>query len=137
MQIHPNLFREFRMHAWLGFLAGILIVAAGLLIISASLGVAIGLAWEIAVVLAIILLVIAVIAAWLFYAGMKAQYKSVKTGKEALIGSKGVATSDLKPKGEVRVLGEFWQAIAKMALSLTARLLKCMFGRHVSRGQAN
>jgi membrane-bound serine protease (ClpP class) len=64
-------------------------------------------------ILAIILLVTAGIAAWLFYAGIKAQYKSVKTGKEALIGAKGVATSDLKPKGEVRVLGEFWQAIAK------------------------
>jgi membrane-bound serine protease (ClpP class) len=101
------------MHAWLAFLAGILIVAAGSLIISANLGIAFGLTWEIAVVLAIILLVIAGIAAWLFYAGIKAQYKSVKTGKEALIGAKGVATTDLKPKGEVRVLGEFWQAIAK------------------------
>jgi len=101
------------MHAWLGFLAGILIVTAGSLIVSASLGIAIGLAWEVAVVLAIILLVTAGIAAWLFYAGIKAQYKSVKTGKEALIGAKGVATTDLNPKGEVRVLGEFWQAIAK------------------------
>src|SRR4030042_5659312 len=101
------------MHAWLGFLAGILIVAAGSLIVSASLGIAIGLAWEIAVVLAIILLVTAGIAAWLFYAGIKAQYKRVKTGKEALIGAKGVAITDLKPKGEVRVLGEFWQATAK------------------------
>ena len=101
------------MHAWLAFLAGILIVAAGSLIVSASLGIAFGLVIEMVVVLAIILLVTAGISAWLFYAGMKAQYKSVKTGKEALIGAKGVATSDLKPKGEVRVLGEFWQAIAK------------------------
>jgi membrane-bound serine protease (ClpP class) len=101
------------LHAWLAFLTGILIVAAGWLIISASSGIAFGLAWEIVVVLAIILLVIAGIGAWLFYAGIKAQYKSVKTGKEALVGSKGVATTDLKPKGEVRVLGEFWQAIAK------------------------
>ena len=52
-------------------------------------------------------------SAWLFYAGVKAQYKRVKTGKEALIGAHGVVTTDLKPKGEVRVLGEFWQAIAK------------------------
>ena len=101
------------MHAWLGFLVAILLVAAGLLIISASLGVAIGFAWEVAVVLGIILLVIAAIVVWMFNAGVKAQYRSVKTGKEALIGAKGVATSDLKPKGEVRVLGEFWQAIAK------------------------
>ncbi len=101
------------MHAWLAFLAGILIVAAGSLITSASLGIAFGLAIEIVVFLAIMLLLIAGIAAWLFYAGIKAQYKSVKTGKEALIGAKGVATSAIKPKGEVRVLGEFWQAMTK------------------------
>ncbi len=101
------------MHAWLAFLAGVLIVASGSLITSASLGIAFGLAIEIVVVLAIILLFIAGIAVWLFYAGIKAQYIRVKTGKEALIGAKGVATSDLKPKGEVRVLGEFWQAKAK------------------------
>jgi len=43
----------------------------------------------------------------------KAQFKRVKTGKEALIGAKGIAATDLKPKGEVRVLGEFWEATAK------------------------
>ncbi|MGE5532794.1 MAG: NfeD family protein [Bacillota bacterium] len=101
------------MHTWLGFLAGILLVAAGSLIISATLGIAIGLTWEIALVLAVILLVPAGISAWLFYTGIKAQYKRVKTGKEALIGAKGIATTDLRPKGEVRVLGEFWQATAK------------------------
>ena len=49
----------------------------------------------------------------IFYAGVKAQFKRVKTGKEALIGAKGIAASDLKPKGEVRVMGEFWEATAK------------------------
>ena len=39
--------------------------------------------------------------------------KRVKTGKEALVGAKGTATTDLKPNGEVRVLGEFWQATTK------------------------
>jgi membrane-bound serine protease (ClpP class) len=53
------------------------------------------------------------IVAAIFYVGVKAQFRRVKTGKEALIGSKGVATSDLNPKGEIRVLGEFWEAIAK------------------------
>ena len=103
------------MHAWLGFLAGILVVAAGLLIVSASLGIAFGLTMEAEVVLAIVLLVIAGIFAWLFYAGVKAQYKKVKTGKEALIGARGIAVTDLKPKGEVRVLGDFWQATTKDA----------------------
>jgi membrane-bound serine protease (ClpP class) len=101
------------MHTWLGFLAGILVIAAGVLIISANLGIALGISYEVAVTLGIILLVIAAIAAWLFYTGIKAQFKKVKTGKEALIGAHGIATTDLKPKGEVRVLGEFWQAIAK------------------------
>ena len=45
--------------------------------------------------------------------GVKAQFRRVKTGKEALIGARGIATSDLKPKGEVRVMGEFWEATAK------------------------
>ena len=53
------------------------------------------------------------IVAFIFYAGVKAQFRRVKTGKEALIGSRGIATSDLRPKGEVRVMGEFWEAIAE------------------------
>jgi membrane-bound serine protease (ClpP class) len=104
------------MHAWLAFLAGILVVVGGLLIFSASMGIAYyGLALQIEAAIAIILLLAAGITAWLFYIGVKAQHKRVKTGKEALIGAKGVATTDLKPKGEVRVLGEFWQATAKEA----------------------
>lgn len=101
------------MHAWLALIAGLLVVAAGLLIISASLGLALALAAEIVLAIAVVLLVIAGIVGWLFYAGVQAQYKRVKTGKEALIGAHGVVTADLKPKGEVRVLGEFWQARAK------------------------
>ena len=50
---------------------------------------------------------------WLFYVGVKAQYKRVKTGKEALIGAKGVVTTELAPKGVIRVSGEFWQATTK------------------------
>ncbi len=29
---------------------------------------------------------------------------------------KGIATTDLKPKGEVRVMGEFWEATTKDAI---------------------
>jgi membrane-bound serine protease (ClpP class) len=32
------------------------------------------------------------------------------TGAESMIGKLAVAITDLKPKGEVRVLGEIWQA---------------------------
>jgi membrane-bound ClpP family serine protease len=102
------------MHAYLAFLAGVLVVFAGLLIFWASIGVAFaGLAREAEVITAVILLIIAAITIWLFYIGIKAQYKKVKTGKEALIGAKGIAVSDINPKGEIRVLGEFWQATAK------------------------
>ena len=32
-------------------------------------------------------------------------------GAEALVGSEGVATSDCRPRGRVRVRGEVWQAV--------------------------
>lgn len=102
------------MHAWLAFLAGILIVVGGILIFGAAIGIAYyGLAVEFEIAIAIVLLIIAGIAAWLFYFGIQAQYKRVKTGKEALIGSKGVVTTALTPKGEIRIVGEFWQASSK------------------------
>ncbi len=104
------------MHAWLAFLAGVLVAVGGLLLFAAVSGtVYYGIAIEFEEVIAATLFVIAVILGWIFYLGVKAQYKLVKTGKEALIGAHGVATTDLKRKGEVRVNGEFWQATAKDA----------------------
>jgi membrane-bound serine protease (ClpP class) len=50
---------------------------------------------------------------FIVYKAAKARLSKVKTGKEALIGARGIAVSDLKPKGEIRVVGEFWQAEAK------------------------
>lgn len=55
----------------------------------------------------------AVLAVWMLYKGVRANLSKVKTGKEALIGARGVAVTDLKPTGEIRVVGEFWQAAAK------------------------
>ena len=102
------------MHAGFAFLAGILVVFGAALILAADFGVAYyGLEVQTEVALAIILLVIAGIFAWLFYIGVKAQKMKIQTGKEALIGAKGVVTSELAPKGEIRVEGEFWQAITK------------------------
>jgi membrane-bound serine protease (ClpP class) len=37
----------------------------------------------------------------------------VATGREALIGKEGVATSDLSPQGVVRVNDEDWTAVAE------------------------
>jgi membrane-bound serine protease (ClpP class) len=64
-----------------------------------------------------VLLIAAVAMASLFsfiiYKAAKARLSKVKTGKEALIGARGIAVSDLRPRGEIRVVGEFWQAKAK------------------------
>jgi membrane-bound serine protease (ClpP class) len=49
----------------------------------------------------------------MIYKAAQAKLSKIKTGKEALISSKGVAVTDLNPKGEIRVLGEFWQATTK------------------------
>jgi membrane-bound ClpP family serine protease len=104
------------MHAWLSFLTGALAVIEAFLFFSALSGTTYyGIAIQIEETLAVTLLIIAAITAWIIYAGIRAQYSRIKTGKEALIGAKGIATTDLKPNGEVRVMGEFWQATAKDA----------------------
>lgn len=102
------------MHAGLAFLIGILVAIAAFLFFAAISGTTYyGLAVQAEVTLAVTLIVVALIVALIFYAGVKAQFRRVKTGKEALIGSRGIATTDLKPNGEVRVMGEFWEATAK------------------------
>jgi membrane-bound ClpP family serine protease len=102
------------MHAGLAFIIGILVTIGVFLFFAALSGTTYyGIAIQVEETVAIALFIIAVIVAWIFYVGVKAQFKRVKTGKEALIGSRGLATSDLKPKGEVRVMGEFWEATAK------------------------
>ena len=102
------------MHAGLAFIIGILVTIGAFLFFAALSGTTYyGIAIQVEETGAIALFIIAVIVAWIFYVGVKAQFKRVKTGKEALIGARGLATSDLKPKGEVRVMGEFWEATAK------------------------
>ena len=102
------------MHAGLAFVIGILATIAAFLFFAAISGTTYyGLAVQVEVTLAVTLIIVALIIAFIFYAGVKAQFRRVKTGKEALIGARGIATTDLKPKGEVRVMGEFWEATAK------------------------
>jgi membrane-bound serine protease (ClpP class) len=62
------------------------------------------------IVLGAILFLIAAVGSWILYSAVKAQYSRVKTGLESLIGTTGIAVTDLNPKGEIRVMGEFWQA---------------------------
>jgi membrane-bound serine protease (ClpP class) len=68
---------------------------------------------QIQVVLVIVAAAMASLFSFIVYKVAKARLSKVKTGKEALIGARGIAVSDLKPKGEIRVVGEFWQAKAK------------------------
>ena len=102
------------MHAGLAFVIGILVTIAAFLFYAAISGTTYyGLAVSVELTLGVTLIIVALIVAVIFYVGVKAQFRRVKTGKEALIGARGVTTTDLKPKGEVRVLGEFWEATAK------------------------
>ncbi len=102
------------MHAGLAFVVGILVTLAAFLFFAAITGTTYyGLAISVELTLGITLIIVALIVAVIFYVGVKAQFIRVKTGKEALIGATGTATTDLKPKGEVRVMGEFWEATAK------------------------
>ncbi len=99
------------MHGWLTFLAGVLTVIGALLLYAAFSGQTYGgFDPQTMAATAIVLFVLAAIVALLIYMALRAQYLHVKTGKEALIGAVGLATTDLKPKGQVRVQGEFWQA---------------------------
>jgi membrane-bound serine protease (ClpP class) len=113
------------MHAGIAFVIGILVAIAGFLLFAAVSGTTYyGIAIQIEWTLAVLLVIIAVILGGIFYAGVKAQFNRVKTGKEALIGAKGIAATDLKPKGEVRVLGEFWEATAKDATIVTGQTIE-------------
>jgi membrane-bound serine protease (ClpP class) len=102
------------MHPGLTFLAAACIVIAVLLLLSAFQGASYyGVTPQAQLALAIVTLIVAAIISWMIYKAAQAKLSKIKTGKEALIGSVGVAVTDLKPKGEIRVLGEFWQATAK------------------------
>jgi membrane-bound ClpP family serine protease len=102
------------MHVVLAFVAGICTTIGVLLIAFALAGITYyGITTQAELAAAIIALVVAAIAVLILYFALRAQSYKVETGKEALIGSTGVATTDLNPNGTVRVNGEFWQATAK------------------------
>ena len=127
------------MHAGLAFVIGILVTIAAFLFFAAISGTTYyGLAISVELTLGVTLIIVALIVAVIFYVGVKAQFRRVKTGKEALIGAKGIATTDLKPKGEIRVMGEFWEATAKDTdNSCWSSRGSCGHGRHVSCGKTS
>jgi membrane-bound serine protease (ClpP class) len=102
------------MHPSLTFVTVACLVVVVLLLFSAFQGASYyGVTPEAQLAIAIITLVLIVIIIWIIYTAAKAKMYKIKTGKEALIGSVGIAVTDLNPKGEVRVFGEFWQATAQ------------------------
>ena len=104
------------MHVSLGLLIGVLIAVGAFLVYVAVVGISfIGLAATDEAALAATLFAVAAIIMVIFAEGFRAQFKRVKTGREALVGATGTATTDLNPRGEVRVMSEFWEAIAKDA----------------------
>jgi len=46
----------------------------------------------------------------IFYA-IKAQFRKPVTGLRGMIGSRGIARSDLTPEGKIQIHGELWNAI--------------------------
>jgi len=102
------------MHAALAFLTGICVAMGGLLLLAAFSGVDLyGVSVGLIVATATLILALAAIGVFMLYKGLQANMSKIKTGKEALIGAQGIAVTDLNPNGEIRVLGEFWQAHTK------------------------
>jgi membrane-bound serine protease (ClpP class) len=101
------------MHAVLLALALVCVVIAGLFFDVALQTGDFGVTFQLTIGLFVAFIVTMVILVFLASMVYRASFLKVKTGTEALVGAKGVAITDLKPKGTVRVMSEFWQATAK------------------------
>lgn len=101
------------MHVSLALVIGVLVAVGAFLLYVAIVGVTfVGLDKADEAALSVTLFVVAAIIILIFAAGFKAQFRRVRTGREALIGARGTVTTDLNPKGEIRVMSEFWEATA-------------------------
>ena len=60
-------------------------------------------------------LVFLVVFGALIYKVSKARSLKAATGEEVIIGSRGLASTRLDPRGEIRVMGEYWRARAEDA----------------------
>ena len=110
-------------HLVVAFLSAISLILAVFLVYFALAGIAyFGVTVQAEMALAVILLILAAFTGFIAFTAYRTRNSRAKTGRETLIGARGVAVTDLKPKGEVRVMGEFWQATAK--------------GETISNGQA-
>jgi membrane-bound ClpP family serine protease len=98
-------------HGLLWLFEAIYIAIVGLLLLSILTGMSLyGLSAQVQGVLVIAVIVAALVTAFLLYKALQARFLKVRTGIEVLIGARGEAVTDLRPKGEVRVMSEFWEA---------------------------
>jgi membrane-bound serine protease (ClpP class) len=101
------------MHGGLVLIGALCIFIVGFLTFLAVQGITYFGSPQTEVVLAVAFSALAALFIFIGYKAIESIFYKVRTGKEALIGSNGVATTDLNPKGTVRVMGEFWQATTK------------------------
>jgi membrane-bound serine protease (ClpP class) len=73
-------------------------------------------------ILLVTVLTIVFFLAVLSYA-VKAQLSKVRTGREGLIGEKGIARSDIAPAGKVFVHGELWEAVSEAPVKAGERVV--------------
>jgi membrane-bound serine protease (ClpP class) len=64
---------------------------------------------------------------------VRAHRRRPTTGKEGLIGGRGIATTDLKPEGVVEIRGELWSAIAERKIKAGEKIrVEAMEGMKVT-----
>jgi membrane-bound serine protease (ClpP class) len=98
-------------HGLLWLFEAIYIAVVGILLLSILSGMSLyGVSGQVQGVLVVAVIVAAVMTALLLYKALQARFLKVRTGREVLIGARGEAVTDLRPKGEVRVMSEYWQA---------------------------
>ena len=65
--------------------------------------------WSVLVVVGALFLEVAEIFGWMWYA----RRGSAQVGAETLIGARGVVLTACRPRGQVRVQGEIWDAVCE------------------------
>jgi membrane protein implicated in regulation of membrane protease activity len=100
-----------RMPVELVFLVALWTVIPALILFFIFLGLSFfGASLQIQVAVVICGIVILSIRTFRLYRGVRARVLAkVRAGPEVLVGAIGIVITDLRPKGEVRVNGEFWQ----------------------------
>ena len=102
------------MHVALVFVVVLWAVFAASILFFIFLGLSfVGASSQIQTLVAIAAVALLSILSFRLYRGVRANLAKAKTGNEVIIGARGITTTNLRPKGEVRVKGEFWQAAAE------------------------